>query len=258
MDEKISNKDELIKQATDSFFILMKFGSKENLEKLQQGKVYMKNLDYYINLENETSNEDVGDKFDGLMPIHDLDISILNPETNEPIHKFKANMATMNLGLKKSPVMCMYILDYRNFTNADLNDDILSIEFTFTDEQKERISKFGDSVLLIKNTQEFFERMERGLVADKASFSRDRVKYYNKNILQHFQEVAEDYRRIAFWKRKKYEHQQEYRFLVLNKTVEDHYTFDIEDLSDISEIVPTEVILNTVTEVRHKIGLIEE
>ena len=65
MDE-IKNHDELIEEGKEKFFLLMKFVSRKNLEMLQQGKVYMKNLQYYIDLETATEDEDVGDKFDGL------------------------------------------------------------------------------------------------------------------------------------------------------------------------------------------------
>jgi hypothetical protein len=255
---KIDNIDEIIKQRKAAFYILMKFGSKENLERIQNGQVYMKNLDYYINLEKETTDENIGDMFDGQMPIHDVNISMYNPETNELIYQFKSDMATMNLGFKKSPVLCMFILDQRNFISSNVNEDLLSFRFTFTEEQKEKLAKFGDSVLLIKNPEEFFNRMEAGLVADGINFTRDRVKYYEKNIMQHFQDVTDDYKRIAFWKRKKYEHQQEYRYLIFNRSVEDHYTLSIKDLTDISEIVTIDTIFNTEVEVRYKIELENE
>ena len=41
--------------------MLMKFGSEENLKKLQNGQLYMKNLQYYVDLEKTTDDEDVGD-----------------------------------------------------------------------------------------------------------------------------------------------------------------------------------------------------
>ena len=41
--------------------ILIKFGSKKNIERLQSGQFYMKRLQYYIDLEKSTSDEMVGD-----------------------------------------------------------------------------------------------------------------------------------------------------------------------------------------------------
>jgi len=110
----IYNHDELIEEAKDRFSMLMKFGSRKNLEMLQDGKIYMKNLQYYIDLETGTDDEDVGDKFDGLLPLQDVRISMYTVDSKKFITQFNASIATMNLGYKKSPVFCMFILDYRN------------------------------------------------------------------------------------------------------------------------------------------------
>ena len=56
--------------------MLMKFGSEENLNKLRKGQLYMKNLQYYVDLEKTTDDEDVGDKYDGQMVLQDVKITI--------------------------------------------------------------------------------------------------------------------------------------------------------------------------------------
>ena len=42
------------KTVKDGWSMLMKFGSEENLQKLQAGQLYMQNLKYYVDLEQET------------------------------------------------------------------------------------------------------------------------------------------------------------------------------------------------------------
>ena len=39
------------KTVKEGWSMLMKFGSEENLKKLQAGQLYMKNLKYYVDLE---------------------------------------------------------------------------------------------------------------------------------------------------------------------------------------------------------------
>ncbi|WP_240077961.1 hypothetical protein [Enterococcus gallinarum] len=257
MDE-IKNHDELIEEGKEKFFLLMKFGSRKNLEMLQQGKVYMKNLQYYIDLETATEDEDVGDKFDGLLPLQDVKVSVYTVDSNEFVTQINAPIATMDLGYKKSPVFCMFILDYRNTTSTSLTDDELKIRFDFSDEQKNRLKNFGDSVLLITNVEKFFARMKNGLNDAGISYTRDRVKYYDRNALEHIKDIQDNNARIGFWKRKKYEYQQEYRFLAFDTMIDDHVIIDIENLSDISRLESTEVILNTFVEVKYKIDQIEE
>lgn len=43
------------KTVKDGWSMLMKFGSEENLKKLQAGQLYMKNLKYYVDLEKTIS-----------------------------------------------------------------------------------------------------------------------------------------------------------------------------------------------------------
>ena len=51
----------------DNFVLLIKFGEKENLENFQEGKLYMKNLKYYNQLEETQKIRGIGDKNDGKM-----------------------------------------------------------------------------------------------------------------------------------------------------------------------------------------------
>lgn len=70
-------------------------------------------------------------------------------------------------------------------------------------------------------------------------------------------QVQKDNSRIAFWKREKYSYQQEYRFLV-HDFVDDHLSVDIGDISDITDIVKTEELLNTYLEIQFKVKQTEE
>ena len=63
------------KTVKEGWSMLMKFGSEENLKKLQAGQLYMKNLKYYVDLEKTTDDEAVGDKYDGQMVLQDVKIS---------------------------------------------------------------------------------------------------------------------------------------------------------------------------------------
>lgn len=249
----IKNYDELVEQTKNNFFLLTKFSSRKNIEMLQLGKIYMKNLQYYIDLETTTDDEDVGDKYDGLLSLKDVNINMYKVDTKESIARFNASTATMNLGYKKSPVFCMFILDNRNLTMETRNGDELLMRYDFSDEQRDKLIKFGDTVLLITDPKEFFQRMKEGFNKAVAGHTRDRVKYYQGNTKEHLLEVCGDNNRIAFWKRKKYEHQQEYRFLAFDMKVEDHLIIDIGDISDISQLESAEKVLNTFIEVKHKL-----
>ena len=194
--------------------------------------------------------------YDGQMVLQDVKITMYDYETGAFVAQMDAPIASMNLGYLKCPVFCMFMFDYRNHVEEELTGDIAKVRYQFTEEQLSRLPNFGSHVLLIKDGNEFVERVKNGLLNAGYGYTRDFVQYHDGNILQHMQEVAKDDMRIAFWKRQKYAYQQEYRILA-HAQVEDHLCVDIGDLSDITQLVPTSDLLKTYIEVSFKVQLVE-
>ena len=240
------------KTIQDGWSLLMKFGSEENLKKLQAGQLYMKNLKYYVDLEKTTDDEDVGDKYDGQMVLQDIKINMYTVDTNKFIGQFNAPTASMDLGYSQCPVFCMFMFDYRNQVEEHLVEENLTVKYQFTEEQLKKMPNFGDSVLIIKNGDEFVNRVKKGLLNAGYGFTRDHVQYYAFNNVEHLKQVQKDNSRIAFWKRDKYSYQQEYRFLV-HDFVDDYLSVDIGDISDITQLLRTEELLNTYLEITFKV-----
>lgn len=240
------------KTIQDGWSLLMKFGSEENLKKLQAGQLYMKNLKYYVDLEKTTDDEDVGDKYDGQIVLQDIKINMYTVDTNKFISQFNAPTASMDLGYLQCPVFCMFMFDYRNHVEEHLDGENLTVKYQFTEEQLKKMPNFGDSVLIIKNGDEFVNRVKKGLLNAGYGFTRDHVQYYAFNNVEHLKQVQKDNSRIAFWKRDKYSYQQEYRFLV-HDFVDDYLSVDIGDISDITQSLRTEELLNTYLEITFKV-----
>lgn len=241
----------------NGFSMLLKFGKKENLEKLQAGQLYMKNLQYYVDLEKTTSDESVGDMYDGQMMFQDVTVSMYTVDKNEFLGTLKAPTASMNLGYLKCPVFCMFIFDYRNYTSEELHGDNLKVQYKFTEEQLEKMPNFGEYVLIINDGDEFVKRVTKGMLKQGIGFSRDLVQYYGFNNIEHVKQVQKDNSRIAFWKREKYAYQQEYRWLA-HTEVDDFLSVDIGDISDITQLMKTEDLLNLYLDVNFKIKEIRQ
>lgn len=212
----------------------------------------MKNLKYYVDLEKTTDDEDVGDKYDGQMMLQDVKISMYTVDTHEFIAQFDAPSATMNLGYLECPVFCMFMFDYRNHVEENLEGENLTVKYQFTEEQLKKMPNFGDSVLIIKNGDEFVNRVKKGLLEAGYGFSRDHVQYYAFNNVEHLKQIQSDNSRIAFWKRDKYSYQQEYRFLI-HDFVDDYLSVEIGDISDITQLLRTEELLNTYLKITFKV-----
>lgn len=240
------------KTIKNAWSMLIKLGAEENLKKLQSGELYMKNLQYYVDLEKGTSDENVGDMYDGQMLLRDVKISMYSVDTNRFLGQIIAPKASMNLGYLKCPVFCMYMFDYRNHTSEELNGNILKVRYQFTEEQLEKLPNFGTHALIIKNGNEFVDRVKNGLLANNIGYTRDSVQYYACNNLEHLKQVNGDNSRIAFWKRDKYAYQQEYRFLA-HTEVDDFLSINIGDISDITELISMDELLNTCLEIEFQV-----
>ncbi|MBR2498747.1 MAG: hypothetical protein IKB67_03445 [Clostridia bacterium] len=238
-----------IKGIESAVHLLIKFGSKQNIQKLQSGQFYMKRLKYYVDLEKNTSDEMVGDQYDGQMMLKDVKFTLYTCDTNEYVGQLHAPISSFNLGYLNNPVFCMYMLDYRNYLSKEIHDGLLHIKYGFSKEQSTKIKDFGESALVVTNTNEFFKRIENTFKKRGIDYFRDLVSYYDYNNIQQLKEIQANNPRIAFWKRQKYAFQQEYRFFA-HTEVEDNLTLDIGDVSDISQVLPTEQLLNTYLEAK--------
>ena len=69
----------------DKFLILIKFGKMENLRKLQDGNLYMKNLKYYNELEEHQNLVGMGDKYDGKFTMSNVNFKFMNIGTDEVV-----------------------------------------------------------------------------------------------------------------------------------------------------------------------------
>lgn len=212
----------------------------------------MKNLKYYVDLEKNTDDEDVGDAYDGQMVLQNVKISLYTVDTHEFVAQFDAPVTSLNLGYLECPVFCMFMFDYRNYVDEHLDGDNLTVRYQFAEEQLIKMSNFGDSVLIIKNGDEFISRVKKGLLDAGYGYTRDYVQYYGFNDLEHLKQVQKDNSRIAFWKRDRYAYQQEYRLLI-HDYVDDFLSVDIGDISDITDLLKTEDLLNTYAEIMFKV-----
>lgn len=219
--------------------ILMKFGKRKNLENLQHGQLYMKPLSYYTDLANNTNNNTVGDFTEGSMILRNL--KIIEPKEYENV----CTDVSFNFHLEKYPVFCMFVLNDDIYYKSTFDDAKEKKHYRFNADQVKNMCDFGDSVLIINNTKEFFKRIESALIENGYHYKRDFVEYYNydENNIEMVQKNQQSPWNAAFCKSKIYEYQQEYRILV-KKEVEDFLCIDMDDISDISTILDSDAVLN--------------
>ena len=216
---------------------IIKFQSRERLESLQKGLVYANTLSYYRKLEKQTGDTAVGDSFEGLFHVNE-GIMII-PETGD---KFVLNDELIKTSASNDYVFCMFgILD-----NTEC--------FQFSDEQRERMKSFGDSALIILDSNEFVNRVKKAAEAEEYVVHFGKVNYIEPNIdyVDVMMSLREGMWRVAFYKRAMYKYQNECRFIFSpGKAGVEHLELHIGDISDISVILSVENALNGMLKERH-------
>lgn len=211
-------------------FPLIKFQDSEKIEKIQQGKIYMKTLKWYREHEAASGDTVVGDELEGLL--HFSNANLIIPDLGEYI---EINNGAMKTPYSNDFVFCMFSINPKQQN------------FKFSEEQKKELLSFGDTALIITDTNEFIKRLLASAEKLKLKVYHGVVNYYDVNVDDGNMLISllSGMQNVAFWKRDSYALQQEYRFLLHSvKTDDDYYILDIGDISDISISIKTTSILN--------------
>lgn len=216
---------------------LIKFQSKERIMRLQQGHLYAKTLSYYRELEKESGDADIGDEFEAMLHVNQG--SLINKSSGEVTALSDALIRTTN---SDDFVFCMLGI----YPNLD--------SFEFSEKQKEKMLSFGDTALIILDSQAFINRVSQAANKVGVESHFKAVQYYNPNydLVNIWVSLMNGMWNMAFWKRESYRYQQEGRFVFIPKEHgADHIKIDIGDISDISKIVPA---TSAITAIVNRIG----
>lgn len=212
---------------------LIKFQSADRIKQLQKGSLYAKTLKYYRELEEETGDKEIGDCFEAMVHVNEAIIKI--PSTGEEIELKDELIKTTH---SDDFVFCMFGI----YPQLE--------QFSFTEQQKDKMLSFGDTALIILDSTAFIERVKKA--AEKAGFIAhfSAVKYYDETVdnANMIIDMLSGMHNIAFWKREAYRYQQEGRFIFISEEChDDHIILDIGDISDISIALPSEQVLTGVS-----------
>lgn len=209
---------------------LIKFQSEDKIKKLQDGLVYMNTLEWYRKHENTNGDMVIGDSFEGML--HFNDAELLLPDLGETI--------SLNGNLMKTT----HSNDYA-FCMFGVNPNLRT--FKFTEKQKKEMLSFGDTALLILDSNEFIKRIDKSAKEKGYQLYKNFVKYFDeqKDHVDIFMSLMLGGQNIAFWKRASYAYQNEFRFVISAENLNtEHLELDIGNIKDISAIIKTSSILN--------------
>lgn len=205
--------------------VFIKFQSKDIIDSLQSGTIYMNELNYFRKLEESKDSHEIGDYME---------------------NKFFSMAYELPDGKP-----CNFILteddDNSNFVFCMFYVPEISNYFKFSNEQKEKILDFGDTALVIWDSQEFITRVKNEAKNREYEFHNREAVYYEENCelpIEMGELLTEGLHNFSFFKRRRYSYQQEYRLAINTKKEEgDHIVLNIGNISDISCQISTKQIL---------------
>ena len=212
---------------------IVKFQNKEIIEKIQSGKMYLKNLEWFREKERQTGDMTIGDLLEGMLHISEGYMQIYDSD-GKVIECVPLTDSAITTSFSNAFVFCA--------TNIfpDENGNV------FADNQKPVFKEFGDTALVIENKGEFIKRIYKAAKGLGYEVFCGVVNYYNKdedNANMHIS-LLHGMHNIAFWKRDTYKVQQEFRIVLWKKDAnKDYIEFDIGDISDISKVISIEEAL---------------
>lgn len=242
----------ILKEIDDRIILLMKFGELKNLEMLQKGQVYCKNLKWYSDREKETGDKDMGDILEGKYKMTEVTAEFYSYETNELVWKLDNVSSFLSVkNIERMPVFCITALTTNDFEFIDKDEQTAFTDIKLLDILSEMCEKpYWNNAIIITSPRKFIERVLKSCNDNGIGIDGRKVKYTDMNInyVDRTRDIDNDFSNIAFWKDNYFAYQHEYRLAFKGKEVDDNFILNIGDISDISKIYNREELLEFINQ----------
>ena len=235
-----------------NYKVFLKFGNKENLEKLQSGNIYMKNAKYFRELETSGGIVGMGDRYDSCIVQRDAPIWINGVKLPNADWLVETNTRD-----EKTPIFCCSCLKEEDFIYDPLKKEYIVDRKAFCVEELKK--DFGEFVLIIPYPEVFIARIKEYCEANSIDLQFKEVTYvdYDDKNKKWIKEYKNNLSLFFIKDRRRFENQKEFRLLLANVFTEeekDHYCMCIpEGFKDFTMILPAEKVF-TISYTREENG----
>ena len=202
---------------------LLKFGDKENIEKLfEKGEIYMNTISLFRNFDKK----EVGDIYEGVFRIKNYKNSKIT---------LKLPKKDLLLNSKELQLRFNYKDHVGNiYSTYAIHDKLLRRKQVHKLDKKMLV--FGKYCLLINDVNRFLE-----LILDY--FKKNNINY-NHNLVSYFDYSKKDLELNLYCKSKKYSYQKEHRIIAYTQ-LDEPLKFEIGNMSEFAQIYKSEDVINS-------------
>lgn len=211
---------------------LIKFQKADIIDKIVNGSFYMNSMKVYRDRYYQEYDEEIGDPAEGMVYVDEG--SFIVYKENIEVHPLQSS--TIPTVSSDDYIFCMFGISRNN-----------CFPFRFSDEQKKKWLEIYDTALVITDFNELVNRVYDAAISEGVEIQRGFVNYYDEksgDISPIMGALANGLNSVAFYKRKRYAYQQEYRFTA-PKCEKDYLELNIGNISGISKVFPLEMFFNS-------------
>lgn len=202
--------------------IFYKMVKNQYIESLLNGDLWMNRLDYF---RKKNDNNALGDSMEGLVYHIDKGNAKISNEEEFKVENFNI------FANSEYPIFCISFPDY--FTKNDNEENYVITEETI-DKLTEK--KYTDYTIIFINKNELVKRIEKEILKTNYYAEHGKIIYNEQGYIF---DKTNPIKNAGFVKRKIYEYQKEYRFMIHNE-VPDHLVLSVGDIHDICKPFPIE------------------
>ena len=143
---------------------LVRISDRIAIENTIKGNIWFHPLTKYKDYEETRNDTVIGDKFEAMWPLSEA--YIVDEEFKNVVYVKDGHINTTH---RKDFVLCLFKMR------------VLNGIFEFSEIQKEKLPKFGDTALFIKKPSEFYKRINNKMRVMELYYKNRDVRYYSSN-----------------------------------------------------------------------------
>lgn len=227
----------------DSYlFGILKFSSKEHLESLRKGKLYLNNFQLYRDIEKKQKNKGQGDAHDVTLLLNNVDWELQGGHSNV-LYKSNGNVKLEYKEDYLTHVFCATGITANWLEIIHEDENLVKVKLVFPKEFKQHVlENFGDHVLIIAKNKDFFDLISAANIsfdARKVTY-RDQERLYRDRLYNFLHQKSERF----FEKDNFFSIQNEFRIVFPDLISTDPEIIEIGNIEKITQLMSVEDLFN--------------
>ncbi|MEQ7054026.1 hypothetical protein ABN764_25670 [Paenibacillaceae sp. P-4] len=215
--------------------LLTKFTQEKYVKSIVNGQLFMNNIKYFVDLENQTKVKGQGDRYEAANILSNVTFKMYLQGTDTLIGEGTAGqIIERNHVFDNIPIFCFTAFDSSDFKIIDETENSYKVVFDIASHEVDKmIADFGTKAILI-NPVSFINKVDEAFRKKGIEYQADKVKYEDLSVNR--VEKIESYRvpttTPLFTKDIYFKYQREFRIVLLNHRVEKSYIAEIGRLDE--------------------------